>query len=109
MKRIDLSGPHGNAYSLMGTAGHIARQLGMTKPQVDAITTQMRSGDYHNLLTVLQHAFPNVELFYENDPRSWHERVACYMAMGHADWLAETMADADAEHGADELYELGED
>jgi hypothetical protein len=46
---IDLTGPQGNAFFLMGQAGQYARQLGLDG---DAIITEMRAGDYENLVQV---------------------------------------------------------
>jgi hypothetical protein len=51
---IDLSGPDGNAFVLMGYATRIARDLGLDGK---AITAEMRSGDYENLLNVFDKYF----------------------------------------------------
>ncbi len=51
---IDLTGPDGNAYSLMAYAKRFARQLGLDDA---AITKEMRSGDYENLLKVFDSYF----------------------------------------------------
>ena len=46
---IDLTGPQGNAFFLLGTATDICKQLGYdSKPVLD----DMKSGDYENLLNV---------------------------------------------------------
>jgi len=53
MITIDLNGPQGNAFVLLGYARDLGRQLNIDfKPIVD----EMTSGDYENLLDV----------FYEN-------------------------------------------
>jgi hypothetical protein len=51
---IDLSGPQGNAYYLLGTAMNLAKQLELDG---DEITKQMTSGDYENLLEVFDSNF----------------------------------------------------
>jgi hypothetical protein len=51
---IDLTGPQGNAFFLMGQAGQYARQLGLDS---DTIITEMRSGDYENLVQVFDRYF----------------------------------------------------
>ncbi len=51
---IDLTGPEGNAFCLMSYAHKFARQLGLDGY---AITKEMRSGDYENLLKVFDSYF----------------------------------------------------
>jgi len=51
---IDLTGPDGNAFALMGYATRFARQLGLDG---SVITKEMRSGDYENLLQVFDKYF----------------------------------------------------
>jgi len=51
---IDLSGPDGNAYALLGTARRLAEQLGRDGA---AITMEMRAGDYEHLLEVFAREF----------------------------------------------------
>ncbi len=46
---IDLTGPDGNAFVLIGKAGNLAKQLGLNK---DAIQKEMMKGDYENLVKV---------------------------------------------------------
>ena len=46
---IDLTGPDGNAFVLLGKAKQLARQLGLDG---NAITNEMMSGDYENLIEV---------------------------------------------------------
>ena len=51
---IDLTGPAGNAYALMGYASNFAKQLGVDpKP----IIADMTSGDYENLVSVFEKHF----------------------------------------------------
>jgi hypothetical protein len=51
---IDLTGPQGNAFFLMGQAGQYARQLCLDS---NAIINEMKSGDYENLVQVFDRYF----------------------------------------------------
>jgi len=51
---IDLTGPDGNAFVLLGKAKQLARQLGLDG---NAITNEMMSGDYENLIEVFDREF----------------------------------------------------
>ena len=51
---IDLTGPDGNAFVLMGMAKRYANQLGL---DADLIIKNMRSGDYEHLVQVFDDAF----------------------------------------------------
>jgi hypothetical protein len=51
---IDLTGPQGNAFFLLGQAERYARQLGLDG---DQIITEMKSGNYENLVAVFDHYF----------------------------------------------------
>jgi hypothetical protein len=51
---IDLTGPEGNAFFLMGTASKFARQLGLDS---DTILNEMKSGNYENLVQVFDNYF----------------------------------------------------
>ena len=54
---IDLSGPDGNAFFLIGMARKWAKQLGK---DADKIVAEMQSGDYNQLLSVFEREFGNV-------------------------------------------------
>lgn len=51
---IDLTGPQGNAYFLLGTAGKLARKLGLNDVE---IMEEMKSSDYENLVQVFDKYF----------------------------------------------------
>ena len=51
---IDLTGPQGNAFYLMGLAKKYGRQLGLS---TDDIIADMTSGDYEHLLEVFDRHF----------------------------------------------------
>ena len=59
---IDLSGPDGNAYVLMGKARGYAKQLGLD-PEV--IVSEMMSGDYDRLLEVFDKYFGQFVVMYK--------------------------------------------
>ena len=56
---IDLTGPDGNAFNLLGLASKFGRQLGLN---TEAILYEMQSGDYENLVNVFDKNFPFVIL-----------------------------------------------
>ena len=51
---IDLTGPDGNSFVLMGTAVNLAKQLGKDGK---AIREEMMAGDYEHLLSVFDREF----------------------------------------------------
>lgn len=51
---IDLTGPDGNAFALMGYASRFAKQLDLDSK---VIIKEMQSGDYENLLQVFDGYF----------------------------------------------------
>lgn len=54
---IDLTGPQGNAFALMGIAQSFAKQLGYNKEQIDAMIADMQSSDYEHLVQVFDDKF----------------------------------------------------
>ena len=58
---IDLTGPDGNAYALMGYAKKFAKQLDLDSEE---IISNMMSGDYENLLTVFEENFGSFVTLY---------------------------------------------
>ena len=53
-QKIDLTGPEGNAYCLLGYAKGYCKQLGK---DYDAIRKDMTSGDYEHLVEVFDREF----------------------------------------------------
>ena len=51
---IDLTGPDGNAFILIGTAKRLARQLGLDG---EMVAEEMMLGDYENLVEVFDKYF----------------------------------------------------
>ena len=54
---IDLSGPKGNAFYLLGYAQKLGRQLEKSEKEIESIQEQMKSGDYENLIKVFDDNF----------------------------------------------------
>lgn len=54
---IDLTGPQGNAFALLGFAQNFCRQLGYTKEETTEVLDRMKSGDYENLVEVFDNEF----------------------------------------------------
>ncbi len=64
MIEIDLTGPQGNAYFLLGTASKMGRQLGLDSDEIEVILRNMRSSDYENLINVFDKNFGNIVTLY---------------------------------------------
>lgn len=61
---IDLTGPQGNAYFLMGTAKNLGKQVGMGDSYIKEMLDKMMSGDYENLVKVFDDEFGSVVTLY---------------------------------------------
>ena len=75
---IDLSGPEGNAFSLIGNAAHMYRQMG--RDPVPLIK-EMQSGNYDNLIQVFDREFGHcIDLIIpRNDFDEDHEELNIQM------------------------------
>jgi len=58
---INLDGPNGNAFYLIGSARKYGKQLGL---DVEKITDEMTSGDYENLVEVFDSYFGEYVTLY---------------------------------------------
>jgi hypothetical protein len=58
---IDLTGPQGNAFFLLGTAQRLSKQLGFDTQKV---LSEMQSSDYENLIQVFDSYFGSVVTLY---------------------------------------------
>ena len=58
---IDLTGPDGNAFVLIGKAGSLARQLGLDGK---VIQSEMMKGDYEHLVNTFDKHFGNFVTLY---------------------------------------------
>ncbi len=54
---IDLNGPDGNAFYLMGIAKRFGRQLGWDNGKCQDLVNEMMEGDYEHLLQVFDREF----------------------------------------------------
>ena len=61
---IDLTGPDGNAYVLMGHARNLGRQLGWTEGRIDAIIKVMMMTNYEGLLHTFDVEFGHIVTMY---------------------------------------------
>ena len=59
---IDLTGPQGNAFVLIGYASNLAKQL---KKDENAIKEDMQSGDYDHLVEVFDREFGDYVTLYK--------------------------------------------
>jgi hypothetical protein len=58
---IDLTGPDGNAFMLIGKAGNLAKQLGLDSK---SIREEMMKGDYEHLINVFDKHFGEFVTLY---------------------------------------------
>lgn len=54
---IDLTGPEGNAFCVLGIITRLMKTLGYSKPQIDAVMQQLTSGDYEHLIATADKHF----------------------------------------------------
>ncbi len=66
--QINLDGPEGNAYCLIGYANSYSKQLGFLKQKREQILEEMTSGNYFNLVKVFNQYFGEyVEIVTTNE------------------------------------------
>jgi hypothetical protein len=58
---VDLTGPQGNAFYLMGLASQLSKQIGLDE---DEIIAEMMSSNYENLIKVFDRHFGNLVILY---------------------------------------------
>ena len=58
---VDLTGPEGNAFFLMGLANRLSKQMGI---ESEPIINDMMSGDYEHLIDVFDKHFGKVVILY---------------------------------------------
>ena len=54
---IDLTGPQGNAFYILGTAMNLCKQLKLSSSRTEEILDEMKSSDYENLIKVFDKYF----------------------------------------------------
>lgn len=57
---IDLTGPQGNAFYLLGCAQELNRQMCKSKAETRKLLDEMKSGDYENLVKVFDREFGSI-------------------------------------------------
>lgn len=62
---IDLRGPDGNAYALMGYARTVGRQLGFSEEKIKAIIKVMMLTNYDGLLATFDEQFGDYVILYK--------------------------------------------
>ena len=60
---IDLTGPEGNAFVLLGYAERFSRQLGHSKFKTKCILDEMRLTDYEGLLSTFDRDWETFRIF----------------------------------------------
>jgi GTPase len=58
---IDLTGPQGNAFYILGVANKLSKQLGLDSEEIH---NEMTSGNYENLLEVFEKYFGDHVIMY---------------------------------------------
>tara|TARA_B100002019_G_C21222130_1_gene575316 strand:+ start:1008 stop:1238 length:231 start_codon:yes stop_codon:yes gene_type:complete len=61
---IDLQGPEGNAFLLIGKASKLSKQLGHSKEEIEDIKNDMQSGDYEHLIDVFEKHYGDFVILY---------------------------------------------
>jgi len=51
---LDLTGPEGNAFVLLGYAKRLLKQLDKSPDEIERIIEEMQSSDYENLVAVFE-------------------------------------------------------
>ena len=54
---IDLNGPEGNAFCLLGTAMSLCKQIGISETRTEEIIDELKSSDYEHLITTFDKYF----------------------------------------------------
>ena len=54
---IDLNGPEGNAFCLLGTAMSLCKQIGISSERTEEIIDGMKSSDYEHLILTFDKYF----------------------------------------------------
>ena len=54
---IDLNGPEGNAFYLLGLASKLCKQIGISEHETNSILEEMKSSGYTNLIETFDRHF----------------------------------------------------
>jgi len=61
---IDLTGPDGNAFVLLGIAQQLARQLGYSREEINDLINEMKGSDYEYLIQTFDDHFGKFVTLY---------------------------------------------
>jgi len=64
--KIELTGPQGNAFYLMGLVENLGKKLCLTQEKRQEIITEMKSSDYNNLVYTFAKNFGQVVDIYKS-------------------------------------------
>jgi hypothetical protein len=64
--KIELAGPQGNAFYLMGLVENLGKKLGLNQEKRQEIITEMKSSDYNNLVYTFAKNFGQVVDIYKS-------------------------------------------
>ena len=62
---IDLTGPQGNSFYLLGLAKKWGKELDMSEKYINEMLEKMKSGDYENLVKVFDDEFGSIVTIYK--------------------------------------------
>ena len=62
--KINLSGPNGNAFCILGYVSTLGEMLGMEENEMQSIRDEMISSDYDNLISVFVKHFGDLVIIY---------------------------------------------
>ena len=62
---IDITGPQGNAFYLLGVAKNFCKQLGMSEYNTKELLEDMQSSDYEHLIQVFDDNFGSIAILIE--------------------------------------------
>lgn len=63
-RSIDLTGPDGNAFELLGYAKNLAQDLDYSKDEIEDLLNAMRKSDYENLINTFDAEFGEFVTLY---------------------------------------------
>jgi hypothetical protein len=64
---IDITGPRGNAFYLLGKARQLGKQLDYSEEDLKNLDDEMQSGDYEHLLDTFEKHFGELVEFFGRD------------------------------------------
>lgn len=65
LRTINIDGPNGNAFALMGLASSLSKQMGIDS---GLVLEEMKSGNYINLLKVFDKYFGHIIILETDNP-----------------------------------------